>query len=221
MKRLVLALLAVAALGAPAARAASEPEELVINARLTAERMLSHPDLPRLRSWIARAKGVLIVPSLLKAGFIIGGEGGSGVLLARDAKGTWSYPAFYTLASGSLGLQIGVQDSQVMFVIMTEKGLEAMIESQVKLGADASVAVGPKGGGVEGATTLNLDADIYSFALSRGLFGGVSFEGAVAAVRKAWNREYYGKAVTPQQILIGRTVSNPQADKLRAALSVR
>jgi len=215
-----LAALAAAA-AAPAARAASDSEELVVKAQLTAEKMIAHPEMPQLTSWLKRARGVLIVPSLLKAGFILGGEGGSGVLLSRDDKGRWSAPAFYTVASGSIGLQIGVQDAQVLFVIMTEKGLAAMIDRQVKLGADASVAVGPTGRGVEGATTLNLDADIYSFALTRGLFGGVSFEGSVAAVRGEWNEAYYGKPVEPKDILIGRTVSNRQADKLRETLAVR
>jgi lipid-binding SYLF domain-containing protein len=203
-----------------AAAEGSDPEVLVEKARLTATQMLNNPDIPTLRKWVKKAKAVLIVPSLLKAGFVLGAEGGSGVLLARNAAGEWSYPAFYTLGSGSIGLQIGVQDSQVIFAIMSQKGLDAMLDRQVKLGADASVAAGPKGGGVEGATGIDLDADIYSFAMTRGLFGGLSFEGSVAVERQEWNQSYYGKTATARDIVIGRKLSNAGADALRRALAV-
>lgn len=227
MKTLARGLIALAVLGVwlcaaqrPAV-AASEPQELVDKARLTAEKLLSHPDFAQLQQWMRRAKGVLIVPSLLKAGFVVGGEGGSGVLLARDPVKGWSDPAFYTLGAGSFGLQIGVQDAQVMFAIMTDKGLRAMISTQVKFGADASVAVGPKGLGIEGATTLGLGADIYSFASTRGAFGGVSFEGMVAVERNDWNQSYYGEGATPKAIVIQRRFSNAGADGLRKALDMK
>jgi SH3 domain-containing YSC84-like protein 1 len=218
---LALTMAALVLAGGRGAGAASETQELVVKARLTVEKLLSDPDLPALRRWIKRAKGVLIVPSLLKAGFLIGAEGGNGVLLARDDKKGWSYPAFYTLAAGSFGLQIGVQDSEVMFIVMRQSGLVAMLDRNVKLGADASVAVGPKGAGVEGATGLAFNADIYSFAYTKGLFGGVSFEGAVAAERKDMNEEFYGKPVSARDIVIGRKVSNAAADALRRALALQ
>lgn len=215
-------LVAAIALAAAPVRAASEPEELVEKARLTAEKMLAHPDYPQLRSWMSRAKGVLIVPSLLKAGFFIGGEGGNGVLLSRDASGNWSYPAFYSIGTASLGVQIGFQDSEVMFVIMTERGLDAIISNQVKLGADASVAIGPKGAGVEGATTTALRSDVYSFSMNRGLFAGVSFEGSLIYKRDDWNQAYYGAPQAgPRAIVMERRYTNPQAEPLRASLAVR
>lgn len=215
------ALIALVVCVAPPARAASETDELVEKSRFTAEKMLSHPDFPTLRQWMKNAHGVIIVPSLLKAGFFIGGEGGNGVLLGRDIYGNWSYPAFYSIGAASLGLQIGVQDSEVMFVIMTERGLNAVINNQVKLGADASIALGPKGAGIEGATTTALNADIYSFSMTRGLFGGVSFEGSLVYKRDDWNQQYYGRPVAPREIVIERKVSNPHAEPLRAALIVR
>lgn len=227
MKTLAAGLIGLVALGAVLAVpdrpaiAASEPQELVEKARLTAERLLTHPEFSTLRGWMRRAKGVLVVPSLLKAGFLVGGEGGSGVLLAFDRNKGWSDPAFYTLASGSFGLQFGFQDSQVMFVIMTDKGLEALINKRVKLGVDASVAVGPTGAGVEGATTAGLGADIYSFALSRGMFGGVSFEGSVAIERNDWNRSYYGEGATPTAIVMERKFTNARTSGLRKALEIR
>ncbi len=215
------ALGAMLALPARSADAASEPQELVEKARMTAERLLSHPEFSLLRGWMRGAKGVLIVPSLLKAGFLIGGEGGSGVLLSRDPAKGWSDPAFYTLGAGSIGPQIGIQDSQVLFVIMTVKGLEAMIEKHVKLGIDASIAAGPEGGGVEGATTAGLGADIFSFSMTRGVFAGASFEGSVAVERNDWNRSYYGAGATPWAIVIERKFTNAGAAGLRKALDIK
>lgn len=223
MRRLLTftALIALVVCIALPARAASEPDELVEKSRLTAEKMLSHPDFPTLRQWMKNAHGAIIVPSLLKAGFFIGGEGGNGVLLGRDIYGNWSYPAFYSIGAASLGLQIGVQDSEVIFVIMTERGLNAVINNQVKLGADASIALGPKGAGIEGATTTALTADVYSFSMTRGLFGGISFEGSLVYKRDDWNQQYYGRPIPPREIVIGRKASNPHAEPLRAALIVR
>ncbi len=227
MRYLATALFGLVALGAaltlPAgpAAAASEPEELVEKARLTTERLLNHPEFPELRLWMKEAKGVLIVPSLLKAGFVVGGEGGSGVLLARDRGKGWSEPAFYTLGSGSIGLQIGVQESQAMFIIMTDKGLDAMISKNVQLGVDASIAVGPKGAGIGGSTTANLGADIFSFALTRGAYGGASFEGSVAVERSDWNQSYYGAGATAKAILLDRKFSNAGTRGLRSALEVK
>jgi lipid-binding SYLF domain-containing protein len=216
-----MALGAVLTLPARPAAAASEPHELVEKAKFTVERILTQTDYKDVRDWVRKAKGVLVVPSLLKAGFVIGGEGGSGVLLSRDPQRGWSDPAFYTLGAGSIGLQIGFQDSQVLFVIMTDKGLEAMLDKQVKLGADASIAAGAIGAGVEGATTANLGADIYSYSMTRGAFGGASFEGAVAVEREDWNRIYYGTDATPRDIVITRKVTNPHAAGLRRALEIR
>ena len=222
MRRILsFAIIAAVCCLAVSARAASEQQELIDKSRLTAEKMLAHPDFPSLRKWMSSARGVLVVPSLLKASFFVGGEGGNGVLLGRDASGNWSYPALYSIGTASLGLQIGFQDAEVMFVIMTERGLHAVINNQVKLGADASVAIGPKGAGVEGATTTALTADIYSFSLNRGLFAGVSFEGSLVYSRNDWDQAYYGPAANPRAIVIERKFSNPAAEPLRAALVVR
>ena len=221
----VIAVLFVAggvALGAPGhSRAVSETQQLVDKANLTAAKLLNHKDFPELRDWMKKAKGVFIVPSMLKAGFVIGAAGGSGVLLARDASGNWSAPAFYTIGAGSFGLQIGLEDSEIMFVVMTDAGMKALINNEVKLGAKASMAVGPIGAGVEGATTLGLGGDIYAFSKGVGLYGGVVLEGAWIKKRNSYNADYYGKLATPKAILIDRKFNNPGADKLRALLDIR
>lgn len=214
-----LVLLASALLIARPAGALSEQEELVERSRLTFLKLIDHPDFPELKQYVHHAKAVLIVPSLIKGGFFIGGEGGSGVLVARSAEGGWSYPAFYTLGAGSLGIQFGGQVGEVVFTIMTENGLKAVLSNQMKLGVDASVAVGPLGKGVEASTTTNFNSDIYQFAKTEGLFGGGAFEGALIYKREEWNRGFYGRGVTPQQIVLRTEVANPAADPLRQALA--
>ncbi len=217
----VLLLALAVILRAPDAKAASEAQELVDKARLTAEKIFKHPDTEAVRRLLSRAKGVLIVPSLLKAGFVIGGEAGQGVLLTRDSADVWSQPAFYTIGSGSFGLQIGFQDAEVMLLVMTDKALQAVIASKVKLGADASVAAGPVGFGVEGATTTNLGADILAYALTRGAYLGASVEGSVVFEDEELNESYYGSGATARGIVVERRFSNPASQRLIRSVSRR
>jgi lipid-binding SYLF domain-containing protein len=215
----LLALMAAPMTGAKAQTPVSESQQLVDKAKLTAEKMLNDPQLGTLRTWMKSAKGVLIVPSFLKAGFIFGGAGGSGVLLTRDANGEWSSPAFYTIGEGSFGLQAGVQDAEMFLVIMTDNGLSAIVSNEVKLGADASIAVGEVGVGIEGATTTGLGKDIYTYSKTSGIYGGVSVEGAWIRYRESLNTEYYGRATTARAIVTDRQFNNPGADQLRGVLA--
>jgi lipid-binding SYLF domain-containing protein len=210
-------------LSAPVATAMADGsgDEIVEQAKWTVEKFLADRDYRALHRDIGRARAVLIVPGLIKAGFIFGAEFGNAVLLSRDDTGKWSYPAFYTMGAGSLGLQVGVESSEVIFLIMNQEGLEAVINHQVKLGADLSIAVGPMGTGAEASTTTNLGADIISYSKAVGLFGGVAFEGAVIGSRSSMNEEYYGRPVSPKTIVIDQLAQNPQADGLREALNLR
>jgi len=201
-----------------AAAAATEGEEIVSDARFAVERLLADKDLPQLRRYVQNARAVFIIPSLIKGGFILGAEGGTGVFLVRGADGTWSPPAFYTLAAGSIGLQIGGQVSEVVFTVMTDGGVEAFLENEFKLGGDVSVAVGPVGAGLEASTTTNLADDVYAFSKSVGLFGGGALEGAKIISRGKINDEYYNAYAPTRDILINRKFFNPQADQLRNAL---
>lgn len=221
-RRRVLAVVAASAAAtlAPPARAAGEAErEIVDKARITVEAMRRDKDLQAMNGLLPRSKAVLIIPSLLKAGFFLGGEGGSGVLVGRGVDGSWSAPAFYTMGAGSIGLQIGVQDAEVMFLIMTVKGLDQVIKSQFKLGAEASVAAGPVGIGVAAATTLAVGADIYSYARTKGAFLGGSFSGSVIAARDEWNQNYYGKPASARDIVLGRKFHSTYARALQEALA--
>lgn len=170
---------------------------------------------------LAKAKGVVIIPELVKAGFILGGEGGSGVVVGRNRNGQWSHPGFVTLLAASFGLQIGVQVSEVVFLVMTERGLTRLLKDKVKLGADAGIAVATVGVGVEGSTSTAANADILAFSRSKGLFGGVSFEGAVLQMDEDSNRTYYGQSATTREIVQLQKLSNPKAEPLRQALSTK
>jgi lipid-binding SYLF domain-containing protein len=218
---LLATLLGAGILPLGAARAATEQQEVVENAKFTVESMLGNDKLRDLRSLMSRARAVLVFPNLLKAGFILGGEGGTGVLLVRGDDGTWSPPAFYRLWSGSFGLQAGVQNSEVIFTIMTQKGIDAVLDRQVKLGADASVAVGPHGAGTEAATGVALDADMYSYSQASGVYAGVSFEGSFLEARTEWNKRFYAREVHSRDIVIGRKVMNESAVPLMRALERR
>ena len=221
LKRFALGLLLLAPMlsAAGSANALSDQRELLERSRLTFLKLIDHPDFPELKQYVHHAKAILIIPALIKGGFFIGGEGGSGILIARLPQGGWGYPAFYTLGAGSIGLQFGGQVGEVVFTIMTENGLKAVLSNQVKLGVDASIALGPLGKGVEASTTTNFSSDIYQFAKTEGLFGGGAFEGALVYKRDDWNQGFYGRAVTPQQIVLGNEVSNTAAEPLRQALS--
>ncbi|WP_455378047.1 lipid-binding SYLF domain-containing protein [Petrachloros mirabilis] len=122
------------------------------------------------------------------------------------------------MGADSFGFQFGAQASEVVLLVMSERGVESLLTSTFKLGGDVSVAVGPVGAGVEGSTAMNLSADMLTFAKAKGLFGGISLEGAVIATRDEWNRDYYGRDLRPTDILVKRSVTNPQSSGLRAAL---
>jgi lipid-binding SYLF domain-containing protein len=195
-----------------------EASQLVERAQLTLESFMCDNNMGAFRNLIQRAEGVLIVPAMLKGAFIIGASGGNGVLLARDkATGGWSQPAFYTIGGASIGLQIGGQSSEVILLAMTERGVRSFLGSSFKLGGDVGVAAGPIGIGAA-AATANLSADILSFSRSKGLYGGISLDGAVVAVRNSLNRAYYGKEVSPAEILVSHAVKNPESAKLAQAV---
>jgi len=216
---LLLSGLLVLAGGLPArADDAAEAKELVEKARMSLEGFETAKEMDAFRDLIKKAKGIFIAPQVLKGAFIVGASGGSGVFLARDAKsGSWAGPAFYTIGEASFGLQIGGTASEVILLAMTDRGVTAFLSNNLKLGADVGVAVGPAGAGAA-AATANLSADILSFSRSKGLFGGVSVDGAVVAVRDSLNQAFYGKKASPTDILVKHAVDNKAAAGLIAAV---
>lgn len=205
--------------GLAAADDAMEAQHLVDRARQTLETFSRAEEMEAFRNLIKEAQGVFIAPQILKGAFIVGASGGSGVLVARDTlTGRFIGPAFYTVGGASFGLQIGGSSSEVVLLIMTERGVNALMESSIKLGADVGVAAGPVGMGAS-ASTANLSADIISFSRSKGLYGGISVDGAVMKTRNDWNNAYYGGITTPTDIFRKRTVRSPQSAGLLAAVS--
>jgi lipid-binding SYLF domain-containing protein len=196
-----------------------EQQTLVDRATLTIQDMMTQTVSQDPKTLLRSAKGVMVCPRIFKAGFFFGGEGGNCVMLGRAGNGTWSYPAFYTIGSGSFGFQFGIEDNQLLMLIMTERGLNAVLDSQVKLGANASVAVATIGAGIGGSTTTAVGADIVAYAASRGLFGGVALEGSVMSADSDWNARYYGQPLAARQLVIQMQGTNAGADPLRDVLT--
>jgi len=205
-----------------AAKDALEAQQLVEKAKLTVQSFAADQATGKaVRDLLKKAKGVYIAPEVLRGAFIVGASGGSGVLLIRDDKGRWNGPAFYTIGEASFGFQAGGDKSEVMLLIMSDRGVSSMLASSVKLGADTSVAAGPVGAGAS-AETANLSADILSFSRQKGLFAGASLEGAVMGKRDGLNEAYYKKNdVTPTEILIkgSPTSGNKEAAALKAEIN--
>jgi len=167
---------------------------------------------------LGKAVGIAIFPDTIKAGFVVGGMRGRGVLSARGANG-WSSPAFLTLTGGSFGLQIGGQAADIVLVINDQRGLENLVSNQFKIGADASVAAGPVGRDAQAATDIQLRAQILSYSRARGLFAGITINGSTIRQDVDANQRFYGKRLTTKQIVFDGQAGSPDpVGILRAAL---
>lgn len=215
---------AVAAIGlaltwSPASQAASEQQNLVEQARITLDHLKTDQSFGTAPELLKRARAVLIVPNLVKAGFFFGGEGGDGVMLARGPRGTWSDPAFYTLASASFGLQIGIQSAEVVMLVMTDKALQALEQDQFKFGAQAGIAVVTLGSSAQAASSTAMDsADIIMWASASGAYAGVTLEGSIVKPRDSYNEAYYGRPIAVKEILNMNQGQKADADALRKGL---
>jgi lipid-binding SYLF domain-containing protein len=198
---------------------AEQQQRLVDRSTLAAQDVLDwRQNGDQAQRFLANAHGVVICPSIFRMSFIFGGSGGGCVLLARDGAGSWSAPAFYSMGSGSFGLQAGVQDAELMMFIMTRRGLTAIMDSHFKFGANASLTFATLGTGMEGATTTALRADIVAVEKSSGLFAGLSLQGSMLSPDSVGNRAYYNQPVGVEDIAVAMRVNNPGADPLRAVL---
>jgi lipid-binding SYLF domain-containing protein len=195
---------------------ASDAKAIVDKAVATVNLFAKDPDHASLRAGLPKAKAVLVYPQIIEGGFVIGGSGGTGVLLVRDAAtGRFGEPAFYTMGGISLGLLAGGQAAEVMLLVNSQKALDSLLSTKVKLGAGASIAVGPKGAG----TGASVTADLVSYARTKGAYAGMALDGQVIEMRDSLNAAYYGKPSTPVDILVRKSVSNPGAAPLQAALA--
>jgi len=207
---LLLAVTLVGCATQPVSR--SEPDTLVADAQTTLNNFLRDPDQTWIQDNLSRAKAVMIAPQIVRAGFIFGGSGGRAVLVARDGR-TWAGPAFYNLATASVGFQAGLDVSEAIIVVMTDKGMNSLLSSSFKLGGDASIAAGPVGASARSTVT----ADLITFTRAKGIYGGLNLDGTVVSTNIPWNDAFFGKTnLLPPDILIRRTATSPRSAGLLA-----
>lgn len=200
----------------------SAEEDRVYKAIEVIEEMVEIPEEGIPEALLSKAYGIAIIPKVIKAAWVVGGRYGKGVLLVRTESGRWSAPCFIRIAGGSVGWQIGVQSADIILVFKRRKSIDSITEGKITLGADAGVAAGPVGRRAEASTDIELKAEIYSYSKSRGLFAGVSIEGAAIQIDEEANAKFYdGDHLNARDILFGKEkIKAPEvADKLRKILT--
>jgi lipid-binding SYLF domain-containing protein len=201
---ILILILAAASFPVQAATKHADAQKEVVAAGKTLDTFVADPDMNWFREHAKDAKGLFICSKVVKAGFIFGGSGGRCVFVAKQG-GTWNGPAFYTVGTASAGFQAGVQTSAIIGLIMTQKALDSLMSSEFKLGAGASVAAGPVG------TGKSVDADIVYYSRSKGLYGGLDVSGAVIKPSSDYNKAYFGKDVSPTEIIVQGAAHIPAA----------
>ncbi len=200
----------------PNAHAQANPQAHIAASQVTLSNFLRDPDMDWLQRNFYRAKAVMITPEVVKAGFIFGGSGGRALVVARDpTTGGWVGPAFYAMATASVGFQAGVSVAEGVTLVMTDKGLNSLLATSFKIGGDASIAAGPVGAGARS----DVVADLITFNRAKGVYGGLNLDGTVVTASDDWNASFYGKKVLPPDILVRTAVHNAAADKLLAQVS--
>ena len=175
--------------------------------------LASTPDKAIPNAVLERAEAIAVFPGVKKAGFVVGGQWGRGVIAVRDANGAWSAPAFLRLAGGSFGAQIGAQEVDLVLVVMNKRGVENLLRNEFKIGGEASAAAGPVGREASASTDLQMRAEILSYSRSRGLFAGATINGSSVAEDKDANARFYGQPYTSQEVISGKISSTPAAVK--------
>ncbi|HEX5230094.1 MAG TPA: lipid-binding SYLF domain-containing protein [Bryobacteraceae bacterium] len=181
--------------------------------------IMSAPDKGIPQDLLAKAHCVVLVPGLKKGAFIVGAKYGKGFMLCRKASGVgWSAPAAIRVEGGSFGFQIGGSETDVVMLVNSEPGAKKLMESKFTVGGDASVAAGPVGRTSSAETDAQLHAEILTYSRSRGVFAGISLQGATLRPDSDWNKDLYGSDLTSKQIVMGSTPTPPAASKLIATL---
>jgi lipid-binding SYLF domain-containing protein len=169
---------------------------------------------------LAVTQGIIVVPKLINAGFVVGGKRGRGIAMVKKADGSWSNPVFVTITGGSFGLQIGVQSVELVLVFKHSTSLTDIKKSSFTLGGDLSVAAGPVGRSSSANTDYKLDAEVYSYSRSKGLFAGLSLNGASLDVDAAANKTFYGKEISANTIFSAENSTDVKVKELKASLSL-
>ena len=203
--------LALFSLTTLSARAGEEENKLAENAVRVLKEIMMAPDKAIPKDLLQNAHAIAVVPDVIKAGFVVGGRHGDGLISVKTRDGTWSNPSFVSLTGGSVGFQAGVSSTDVVLVFRTQRGVDSIVHGKFTLGADASVAAGPVGRAANAATDAQLRAEIYSYSRSRGLFAGVALDGSVLSIDNTANQAAYGEGITPRRIFEGGLSSVPDA----------
>ena len=212
--RCLLASLAVLMTANTAAVAGPREEARLLEATQVLEDTADMPDQQIPDALLRRAQGIAVLPTVIKGAFMLGGAGGKGVLTVRNAQGQWTSPSFIRLAAGSFGLQWGVQTTDIILVFTTRRSIEGLTGGKVTLGGDASVALGPVGRQVSGATDISFTAEIYSYSRSKGLYGGLAVDGTVLTIDDRANAAFYQQpGVLASDIFAGRAPAAPESSR--------
>jgi len=215
------ALLALGLLTASAAPASAQSKEQkrITDSSAALEELVRTPDQGIPQHILDRAEAIVVIPSLVKGGFIVGAEHGRGVMSVRDrAAGRWSSPGFVTLTGGSIGWQIGVQSVDLVLLVMNTKGVKDLLQNEFKFGANASVAAGPVGRHGEASTDASLSAEILAYSRAKGLFAGLSLDGASLRLDKDANKDFYGTTISADDVVRGLTKTTPAGEQWTSTL---
>lgn len=218
MKKLLATLLALGLAALPTISAAADEKmaDRLDNCGMVLKEIMEVPDnIPQ--NLIDKAECVIVIPSVIKGAFVVGGSYGRGAMSCRSGEhftGSWGAPTMMALEGGSVGFQIGGQATDFVILVMNPRGATAILSSKVKLGGDISAAAGPKGRDAEAATDVTLRAEMLTYSRTRGLFAGVSLEGSTLRPDEGGNKDIYGRSVTARQIVRQGAVPAPPAAKL-------
>ena len=220
LSRAVVLLGMTALLASPvAARADNDEEKRVTESMAVLETLVRAPDQGIPEHILTRAEAIVVIPSLVKGGFIVGAQHGRGIMSVRNREtNTWSAPGFVALTGGSIGWQIGVQATDLVLLVMNRDGVKDLLDTEFKVGANASVAAGPVGRTGEASTDASLSAQILAYSRTRGLFAGLALEGASLRIDRDANEKFYGKGVSKDEMVRGVSITTPAGSSLTAAL---
>jgi lipid-binding SYLF domain-containing protein len=216
MKKVLIALVVLLSTTAALADRDGDIDRLQESATVIKE-IMSAPDSGVPEEIITKAQCIAVIPSMLKAAFGVGGAYGKGVASCRTENG-WSAPAFFSLKGGSFGFQIGGQAADIVMLVMNDRGMNGLLRSKVKLGADASVAAGPVGRHADASTDWKMRAEVLTYSRTRGLFAGISLNGAVLTQHRDDTRDFYGRMIPFRNLLLGTTPSPKEAEVWRDTL---
>jgi lipid-binding SYLF domain-containing protein len=216
----VLAALTLVLVAPAGARAQSDEEKRITDSSAVLETLVRAPDQGIPEHILERAEAIVVIPTLVKGGFILGAQHGRGVISVRNRDAnTWSAPAFVALTGGSIGWQIGVQSVDLVLLVMNREGVKDLLDNKFKLGANASVAAGPVGRQGEASTDATLTAQILAYSRAKGLFAGLSLEGAALRIDKDANERFYKRGVTPDDVARGLSLSTTAGSNWTATLA--